>query len=352
MILLNKAFETYINSYTSQKTRDRSIDSIVKELIITDTEINAKVKGSKIYQVSIQYTIDKVRSSKCNCAFEMGPVCKHIVNVLKSADIELADSYQLENELFESIEIIDGEEIRVESHPTDFIFKKFNFSDLTNTFILKNSLEFANDGKRGFFDLQVLSLKINQGTFKDSYEFYQALPVSVKFINGDLILSCSCRTPKRKMCEHQVQLMYNLKDRKEFQLFFDEKWRNEFLYTKAFDYGLENEPFLENYFQIEYVGREVEVTPINKEILAINSKTTENLKKNLLPIQAEISVSKFRNKDAKLIMVFGQHRYYDHIFIELLDAKLSKDGQIKNPLTLENPLDYVWKSNSNEELKF
>ena len=352
MILLNKAFETYINSYTSQKTRDRSIDSIVKELIITDTEINAKVKGSKIYQVSIQYTIDKVRSSKCNCAFEMGPVCKHIVNVLKSADIELADSYQLENELFESIEIIDGEEIRVESHPTDFIFKKFYFSDLTNTFILKNSLEFANDGKRGFFDLQVLSLKINQGTFKDSYGFYQALPVSVKFINGDLILSCSCRTPKRKMCEHQVQLMYNLKDRKEFQVFFDEKWRNEFLYTKAFDYGLENEPFLENYFQIEYVGREVEVTPINKEILAINSKTTENLKKNLLPIQTEISVSKFRNKDAKLIMVFGQHRYYDHIFIELLDAKLSKEGQIKNPLTLENPLDYVWKSNSNEELKF
>ena len=93
MVLLNKAFETYINSYTSQKTRDKSDDSIVKDVNITETEISAKVKGSKIYFVTIQYTKEKVKSSKCTCPFEMGPVCKHVVNVLNRADFELAKNY-------------------------------------------------------------------------------------------------------------------------------------------------------------------------------------------------------------------------------------------------------------------
>ena len=258
MVLLNKAFEKYINSYTSQKTRDRSNDSIVKELNITENEITAKVKGSKIYNVTIEYNKDKVKTSKCSCPFDMGPVCKHIVNVLINADSEFAEPLEVEDSEISTLKLEDTEEDNL-YHPTDYIFENFSISDLTNTFILKNSLEFANDGKRGYFDLQVLSLKINQGTFKDSYSFYKTHPISIKFLNEKLIVSCECKTPKKKMCEHQVQLMYNIKDRKELRVFFDEVLRNEVLHSKALDYGLENEPILDAYFQLEYFGRELSI---------------------------------------------------------------------------------------------
>ena len=352
MVLLNKAFETYINSYTSQKTRDKSDDSKVKELSITDTEILAKVQGSKIYFVTIQYTKEKVKSSKCTCPFELGPVCKHVVNVLQQADVELSNSLS-EDEKDVLIERNSEEEVSNDYHPTDYVFQNFSFSDLTNTFILKNSLEFANDGKRGYFDLQVLSLKINQGSFKDSYSFYQTLPVHIRINEAnDLILSCACKTPKKKLCEHQVQMMYNLKDRKEIRVFFDEVLRKEVLYSKALDYGLENEPFLDAYFQLEFSGRELIVTPKIKEILPVNQQTTKLLQQHLLPVQKEFKLDKVELKDSKKIMVFGQHRYYDHIFIELMEAKLTKEGQIKNPLITLNPIDYVWKSDDKDELKF
>ena len=351
MVLLNKAFEKYINSYTSQKTRDRSNDSIIKELIITENEITAKVKGSKIYSVTIQYNKDKVKTSKCSCPFDMGPVCKHVVNVLINADTELTESLDENETDITPLKLVDNEESKL-YHPTDFIFEKFSISDLTNTILLKNSLEFASDGKRGYFDLQVLSLKINQGTFKDSYSFYKTLPISIKFLNENLIVSCACKTPKKKMCEHQVQLMYNIKDRKELRVFFDEVLRNEVLYSKAIDYGLEKEPFLDAYFQLEYSGRELEITPKIKEILPINETTKKLLEENLLPVKKEIKTGKVELKDSKLIIVFGQHRYYDYIFIELLEAKLTKEGQVKNPLSTQNPIDYVWKSDDKNELKF
>jgi SNF2 family DNA or RNA helicase len=351
MVLLNKAFEKYINSYTSQKTRDRSKDSSIKELIITENEITAKVKGSKIYVVTIQYNKDKVKTSKCSCPFDMGPVCKHVVNVLINADTELSKSSD-ENESDISLLKLDDNYENKLYHPTDFIFENFSFSELTNTFILKNSLEFANDGKRGYFDLQVLNLKMNQGTFKDSYSFYKTLPIAVKFLNNNLIVSCACNTLKKKMCEHQVQLMYNIKDRNEIRVFFDEILRKEILYSKALDYGLENEPFLDSYFQLEYFGRELEIRPKIKEILPVNATTKKLLEQNLLSDVKEIKIGKSDLNDSKLFIVFGQHRYYDYIFIELLEAKLTKEGQVKNPLVTKNPIDYVWKSDDKNELKF
>ncbi|RZJ37193.1 MAG: hypothetical protein EOO18_06205 [Chryseobacterium sp.] len=40
------------------------------------------------------------------------------------------------------------------------------------------------------------------------------------------------------------------------------------------------------------------------------------------------------------------------MFIELYNAQTSKDGKIKNPLTLVNPLDLIWETDDNNQLKF
>src|SRR5690606_40154837 len=52
------------------------------------------------------------------------------------------------------------------------------------------------------------------------------------------------------------------------------------------------------------------------------------------------------------IVVLGEHKYYRHLHIELLEAALAQTGKIKNPLKQLNPLDFIWQSNEPQVLKF
>ena len=344
-----KIFETYVMNYTSLKTRQRSSDSRIQELEVTETKITAKVKGSKIYTVIIDLKPDKVKDSSCTCPFDLGPVCKHVVNVL----LEVDQIKKSENSI--ASEQVDGSADMAEMqqyHSHDYVFEDFRFSDLTNTFILKNSLEIADDGKRGYFDLLPTSIQLNQASFKDTYSFFQQIPTQATLKKNTLTLICKCLTKKKKMCEHQVQLLFNLKDRKELRVFFDADLRRKEIYAVALDYGLENEPDFETYFDLSYNGRTLDITPKIKEILPVNKKTTDFLTKNLLPVKNQITPVDTNYSNSKLIMVFGQHRYYDHIFVEFLEAKTTKDGSIKNPLNQKDPLDFIWKSEKNIDIKF
>ena len=344
-----KIFETYVMNYTSLKTRERSSDSRIQELEVTETKITAKVKGSKIYTVIIDLKPDKVKDSSCTCLFDLGPVCKHVVNVLLEVDQIKKSESSIASEQVDGIaEMLDMQQY----HSHDYVFEDFIFSDLTNTFILKNSLEIADDGKRGYFDLLPTSIQLNQASFKDTYSFFQQLPTQATLKNNTLTLICKCLTKKKKMCEHQVQLLFNLKDRKELRVFFDADLRRKEIYAVALDYGLENEPDFETYFDLSYNGRTLDITPKIKEILPVNKKTTDFLTKNLLPVKNQITPVDTNYSNSKLIMVFGQHRYYDHIFVEFLEAKTTKDGSIKNPLNQKDPLDFIWKSEKNTDIKF
>ena len=344
-----KIFETYVMNYTSLKTRERSSDSRIQELEVTETKITAKVKGSKIYTVIIDLKPDKVKDSSCTCPFDLGPVCKHVVNVLLEVDQIKKSESSIASEQVDGIaDMLDMQQY----HSHDYVFEDFIFSDLTNTFILKNSLEIADDGKRGYFDLLPTSIELNQASFKDTYSFFQQLPTQATLKNNTLTLICKCLTKKKKMCEHQVQLLFNLKDRKELRVFFDADLRRKEIYAVALDYGLENEPDFETYFDLSYNGRTLDITPKIKEILPVNKKTTDFLTKNLLPIKNQITPVDTNYSNSKLIMVFGQHRYYDHIFVEFLEAKTTKDGSIKNPLNQKDPLDFIWKSEKNIDIKF
>ncbi len=344
-----KIFETYVMNYTSLKTRERSSDSRIQELEVTETKITAKVKGSKIYTVIIDLKPDKVKDSSCTCLFDLGPVCKHVVNVLLEVDQIKKSESNISSEQVDGIaDMADMQQY----HSHEYVFEDFIFSDLTNTFILKNSLEIADDGKRGYFDLLPTSIQLNQASFKDTYSFFQQLPTQATLKKNTLTLICKCLTKKKKMCEHQVQLLFNLKDRKELRVFFDADLRRKEIYAVALDYGLENEPDFETYFDLSYNGRTLDITPKIKEILPVNKKTTDFLTKNLLPIKNQITPVDTNYSNSKLIMVFGQHRYYDHIFVEFLEAKTTKDGSIKNPLNQKDPLDFIWKSEKNIDIKF
>ena len=54
----------------------------------------------------------------------------------------------------------------------------------------------------------------------------------------------------------------------------------------------------------------------------------------------------------EMLLIFSRHRYYRHLVIELATAKRTQNGKLKNPLTFLDPLDLVWNTEKQLELKF
>jgi superfamily II DNA or RNA helicase len=54
----------------------------------------------------------------------------------------------------------------------------------------------------------------------------------------------------------------------------------------------------------------------------------------------------------KTIVVLGSHRYYNLFSAQLVKGGLTQKRELKNPLTVLNPLDFMWQSQSPEVLRF
>lgn len=54
----------------------------------------------------------------------------------------------------------------------------------------------------------------------------------------------------------------------------------------------------------------------------------------------------------KTFVVIGQHKHYRIFSAQLVQGDFGKNGQLKNPLRVINPLDFMWQANRAEDLKF
>ena len=233
---------------------------------------------------------------------------------------------------------------------TEYILENISLSDITYSELLKHSSELIDTTKRNFFDIQPQLIQVNFGLFANPSSVVDFPLVSVTQINDSLILSCSCKTPKKKLCEHQVQVLYNIIDRSYFCIFFDDKLRHQKMKEVAKDYGLERENSLDEYFELQYINRSVTIKPKVKGLIPFNATSTSLLKEELLPKSKEIALPD--DSKQKMIMVLRKHRHYDQLNIELLEGNATKDGKIKNPLTIVEPLKRIWQTEDIEQTKF
>lgn len=234
-----------------------------------------------------------------------------------------------------------------------FILENFQVTELTTTVILRHSPEIADTHQRGYFDIQPQSIELNYAAFILATGHTESRTVLAEQNENALKLSCGCNGAKNRLCDHQIQVLYNLMNRKELRLFFDKNLRYERIKRAAKDFGLENESDPDAYFVLNYINKEVQIKPKLKELLPVNHSTVTYLQENLLPkTDASVPLQQEPDKALKRIVVIGQHKYYDHFYIELLEASQTKDGKIKNPLTTINPLDFIWTIDSPEQLKF
>lgn len=232
----------------------------------------------------------------------------------------------------------------------DFVLDGIDSAGLTNSIILRHSTAAVDMDAKGFLDIVPDTLTVNEGTFPTG----EGQPhVKVALQEQRLLLSCACKGPEGKLCRHQAQVLYNIVNRDELRIFFDEHLRYEKIKRTAADYGLENEPDLARFFVVEYVNRKVSVRPRIAGLLPVTRDSFGAVEEALFGNSAPtLPHTAAMAPDAMLCVVLRQHKYYKHLNIELYEAHLTKDGKIKNPLTPIQPLDRIWATGDPAQIRF
>jgi len=236
-----------------------------------------------------------------------------------------------------------------EINPYDYILEDFNLKNLNAIFILKHLNQQIHTESKGFFDIVPEQIEIDFGAF-GRHESDMPFPiVQIQQNENSVKLSCRCATPKNKLCEHQAQVLYNVLQRQDLLIFFDENLRKQRLSKIALNYGLEKEPNLDLLFNLVYVNGAVEIKPKIDALQPFNKEAQQQLQQILLPAKTN---KNFKNDISKLILVLGQHRYYNHLTAALFEAEKTKSGKVKNPLKGVNPAELIFKTEESDVLKF
>lgn len=236
---------------------------------------------------------------------------------------------------------------------TTYLVKDFKFSDLSTVFILKHSAGPADTTASKFFDLQPDGIEINSASFSDPDHQIKFPRVELILAADSLLLICGCAAVKNRLCEHQARVMYNVMQREEIRIFFDEHLRHRKIRQFAVAYGLENEKHPDDLFNLSYENRKTEITPVMKDLLSVTTEKN-NLLKDYFGSGSSVSLPKLAEDeiDTRKILVLKQHKYYTHFMADLTEAALSTNGKIRNPLQQLNAMDFIWDTEDPAEIKF
>lgn len=234
---------------------------------------------------------------------------------------------------------------------TEIIFENCLFSNLSHAFILANSAAMPDTGADRFFSVQPEMIELNAGTFSNPGGGLVFPTVWVQYGKGTLALGCGCNFGKQKLCDHQAQVLYNIMERPDLRIFFDERLRHQSIEKIAEHYGLENEPNPDAHFELAWANRSVSISPRIKTLQPVNSAALQQLAAELLPPAKAIGQSPTTAPTSN-VLVLSEHKYYKHLQVGLYEVASTSGGKLKNPLKALDPQELAWQSNQVNELKF
>lgn len=234
-----------------------------------------------------------------------------------------------------------------------YLLNDFKFSTLSAVFILKHSGGPVDTAVKGYYDMSPLHLAIDKATFTDTVSPIKFPEVAVQLTGTTLILTCGCPALKNRLCEHQSRVLFNIMDRKELRIFFDQSYRHHQIRDFAAAYGLAHEAQPDDFFGLEYAQKKTSIVPLIKELLPVTKEKNNALKELLLP-KGGMLLPRHADEevDTKNVLLFRQHRYYSHFQVELIACGTTSKGKIKSPLKQLNAMDFVWAIDNAAALKF
>jgi len=234
--------------------------------------------------------------------------------------------------------------------PKEYILRNTHISTLSVYELLKHTSTAKFMEEKNFHDIEPVALEINSGVFTKSVSTIGFPNISVSQVGSSIVTACSCDQYGEKLCEHQAEIIYCILEQKNYRIFYDANLRQRTLVSHAKSFGLENEPDLDTYFQLELQNGKLNIQSRIKELLLIDEP---GFKQNLLPTrQSVLKELAIQETERKRILVIGKHRYYNHLNFSLMEADTTQSGKIKNPLTPIHPMQLVWKADQPAEIKF
>ena len=235
----------------------------------------------------------------------------------------------------------------------EYILADFDFSELTDLYILKHVNDRVDTGVKGFYDLVPQHIDIDVVFFTDPGSSIPFPGVGISQRDRKTVITCGCSAINPKLCSHQAQALHNILNRPSLRLFFDYKLRQERMLLQAKDYGLEAEANLTDFFELEYQQGQTQIKAKIRELYPLTGQSKQDLKKKLLPKEGlQLPVSGGLKARQKMGLVFGQHRFYSHLTLEIIEAQTTLEGKFKNPIQTISPSDLLWKAEDNAAIKF
>ncbi|MDB5149751.1 MAG: ATP-dependent helicase, partial [Mucilaginibacter sp.] len=232
------------------------------------------------------------------------------------------------------------------------IIKGATITDLSESVIAAHAAVSIYFDTQSYRQILAKHLEINEGAFTNQSGTVAFPEVIVTSHAGQLALSCGCHATGNKLCEHQAQVLSAITQRDELRVFFDDQLRHKKLKKAATDYGLEEEPDLDKFFEIRPQSKNFEIIPRSAALTAITKESLANLQNIITNDNAEPIEQPGNDIDKTTCIVLKQHKYYKYLFVELYTAQSTKDGKIKNPLLPIASLDLIWGTNDAQQLKF
>ncbi|MGG5207474.1 DEAD/DEAH box helicase [Chryseobacterium sp. MIQD13] len=231
-----------------------------------------------------------------------------------------------------------------------YILENTSISTLSVYDLLKHASGSSFLEIRDFHDIYPTAIENNNGVFSKRSPLKDFPDVSVSQIGSSIVSTCTCNSPKDKLCEHQTEIIHGILEEKNFRTFFDPFLRKKLFIAKAKSYGLENESDLDTYFELKYIEGKIEVRPKIKEMLLID----EDIFKQYLIPQRSSTINELALQDTgkRKILVIGRHRYYSHLNFSLMEAETTQTGKVKNPVTSVDAMQLIWKAEEPQHIKF
>ena len=232
----------------------------------------------------------------------------------------------------------------------EYILENINISTLSVYDLLKHTSESSFIESKNFHNIHPISIEINTGIFTQKSSLQDFPVVTISKINNTLLCSCTCDSPEGRLCLHQAEMIHCILEERNYRIFFDDSLRKKTIIPKAKGYGLENEPDLDHYFQVEYHEGKIEILPRIKEMFPIDEQI---LKRDLLPQHpSKLDELVLHDTTKKQIVVIGTHRYYNHLIFNLMEVEITQTGKIKNPVSPVDAMQLIWKAEKPLEIKF
>ncbi|MDN3693430.1 DEAD/DEAH box helicase [Chryseobacterium tructae] len=232
----------------------------------------------------------------------------------------------------------------------EYILENINISTLSVYDLLKHTAESSFIGITDFQDIYPVAIENYTGIFTKKSSLQDFPMVTISLIGNSLLCSCTCDNAKAQLCAHQTEIIHCILEEKNYRIFFDDILRKKALAAKAKSYGLENEPELDQYFQMELNDGKLEISPKIKEMFPMDEQMFQ---KDLLPqLPSKLDELAAMETGKKQILVIGKHRYYNHLIFSLMEAEITQAGKIKNPVTSVDAMQLIWKAEKPLDIKF